>query len=29
MDDIPDVVRAAAAALTGRPPEDFTISIDF
>lgn len=29
MDGIPGAVLAAAAELTGRPPEDFNINIDY
>jgi hypothetical protein len=29
LDDIPRAVRAAAAALTGRAPEDFEISLNY
>lgn len=29
LEDIPGTVRSAAAALTGQPPEDFDIVMDF
>ena len=29
LDDIPTVVRAAAAAVTGREPDDFDIVVDY
>jgi hypothetical protein len=29
IDEIPEAVRVAAAALTGRAPEDFDVQVDF